>query len=125
MVTIVNYKKRISEQGKEFYVLEVQSGIEMVKSRETGNFYATAKKASITSTFDELTCKALIGTQLEGKVEKQECEPYDYTIKETGEVVELYHRYVYVQDEVAPVKQQSFFANIETFSKNGILEPAI
>ena len=83
MVTIINYKRRETELGKEFFVLEVQGGLEMVKSRENGNFYATAKKANIASTFDEQTCKALIGTQIEGKVEKENCVPYDYTIKET------------------------------------------
>ncbi len=62
MVRIVNYQKRTTEQGKEFFVLELQGGIEMVKSAETGKFYVTARKASISSTFDELTCQALIGT---------------------------------------------------------------
>jgi hypothetical protein len=35
----------------------------MVKSKETDKFYVTARKASISS-FDELTCQALIGTEL-------------------------------------------------------------
>ncbi|GGP03837.1 hypothetical protein GCM10010992_13760 [Cloacibacterium rupense] len=45
MVTIINYKERQKEDGTSFYVLEVQGGIEMVKSQKTVNFYATAKKA--------------------------------------------------------------------------------
>ncbi len=126
MVTIINYKKRITEQGKEFFVLEVQGGIEMVKSRQTNNFYATAKKANIPSTFDELTCQALVGTQMEGKIVKVECEPYDYTIKETGEIIELQHRYVYAQDDETAImvskEYQSFASNVENFSKNGVLE---
>lgn len=126
MVTIINYKKRITEQGKEFFVLEVQGGIEMVKSRQTNKFYATAKKANIPSTFDELTCQALVGTQMEGKIVKVECEPYDYTIKETGEIIELQHRYVYAQDDETAImvskEYQSFASNVESFSKNGVLE---
>lgn len=61
MVRIVNYKKRQAEDGKEFFVLEITGGIEMVMSNSTGQFYATAKKAYLASTFDEETCKALVG----------------------------------------------------------------
>lgn len=99
MVRIINYKKRETEDGKEFFVLELQGGIEMVKSKETGKFYVTARKASISSTFDELTCQALIGTELPGKVEKFECEAYEYVIKDTGEVITLTHRFEYVEEE--------------------------
>ena len=99
MVRIINYKKRETEDGKEFFVLELQGGIEMVKSKETGKFYVTARKASISSTFDELTCQALIGTELPGKVEKVECEAYEYTIKDTGEVITLNHRFEYSEEE--------------------------
>ena len=101
MVRIINYKKRETEDGKEFFVLELQGGIEMVKSKETGKFYVTARKASISSTFDELTCQALIGTELPGKVEKMECEAYEYVIKDTGEVITLTHRFEYVEEEKA------------------------
>jgi hypothetical protein len=101
MVRIINYKKRETEDGKEFFVLELQGGIEMVKSKETDKFYVTARKASISSTFDELTCQALIGTELPGKVEKVNCDPYEYTIKDTGEVIVLTHRFDYVEEEKA------------------------
>jgi len=84
MVTVINYKQRQKENGFTFYLLEVQGGIEMVMSRTTNQFYTTSKKASITSTFDELTCQALIGSQMQGSIAKQECEPYEYTVKDTG-----------------------------------------
>ena len=60
MVRIINYKERQKEDGDTFFVLELQGGIEMVQSKETGNFYATAKRAFMPSTFDEQTCSALI-----------------------------------------------------------------
>lgn len=125
MVTIINYKKREKEDGSTFYVLEVQGGIEMVMSQTTGQFYATSKKASITSTFDELTCQALIGTQMQGSIVKQGCEPYEYTVKDTGEVIILHHRFVYSLNEPGKentVKQHvsnSFASDIESFSRNG------
>lgn len=129
MVTIINYKERKAEDGNTFFALELQGGIEMVRSKETGNFYATAKKASITSTFDENACASLIGTEMPGRIVKQDCEPYDYLIKETGEEVTLTHRWVYEPEEEANNKQNSTEkqngagAYSELFSKNGILDP--
>lgn len=94
MVRIINYKERQADD-KTFYVLEVQGGIQMVKSKTTNQFYATAKKAYIATTFDEKTCIALIGTEMDGCVIKQPCEPFEYTVRETGEVITLTERYVY------------------------------
>jgi hypothetical protein len=115
MVRIVNYLKRETEGGKEFFLLELQGGIEMVKSQETGKFYLTARKAVIASTFDELTCKGLIGTELEGKVVKVSCEPYEYTIKDTGEVITLNYRYEYVQENEVPNAVEKSKSTIEDF----------
>nr|WP_321221372.1 hypothetical protein [uncultured Psychroserpens sp.] len=95
MVRIINYNERESEDGSTFFALTIQGGVELLQSKSTGNFYATAKKASISSTFDKETCEALIGTEMPGKIVKKECEPYSYTIKETGEIIELSHRYEY------------------------------
>lgn len=106
MVRIIDYKKRQTEEGKEFFVLEVSGGVEMVKSQTTNQFYATAKKAFISSTFDEQTCIALIGTEMSGKVVKQECQPYEYVNKESGEILVLNHRYIYVPEEVVVSKSE-------------------
>lgn len=95
MVTIVNYTERESADGRKFYALILQGGMEMVLSEESGRYYATAKRASITSTFDENTCKGLIGSKLPGKISKIQCDPYDYTVKESGEVIKLNHRWAY------------------------------
>lgn len=124
MVTIVSYNKRTSESGKEFFTLTVQSGIEMIRSKTSGQFYATAKKASIPSTFDELTCKALLGSEMPGKIAKDVCEPYEYTVKETGEVIILSHRYVYLPDESSRLvpNQEQLKADSKAFSSNGVHE---
>ena len=100
MVRIISYKTRQREDGTEFYLLEVQGGIEMVKSKTSEQFYATAKKATVSTTFDEETCKALIGTQMAGKIIKIQTEPYQYSIKESGEVITLEHRYIYIPEGV-------------------------
>lgn len=98
MVRIVNFKERESDDGSTFYALIIQGGVEMVKSKETGNFYATIRRASITSTFDRETCEALVGSDIPGQIVKKVCKPYSYTNQETGEIVELSHRYEYVPD---------------------------
>jgi len=96
MLTITNFQKRQSKSGKEFFTLTLQGGIEMVRSSETGQFYATAKRCSIASTLDEESCKSMLGQQVEGRIERQSCDPYEYTIAETGEVIELAHKWTYV-----------------------------
>ncbi len=120
MVTIISYNERQTESGKKFYALTVQGGVEMVLSHTTGNFYATAKKASIPSTFDEATCQALLGTTMSGKVEKKPCEPYEYTIKDSGEVIELSHRYVYVPESNASKTVDTVPNPSKSFSENGV-----
>ena len=130
MVRIINYKQRDREDGTTFFVLELQGGIEMVKSKETGNFYATAKRAFIPSTFDEQVCTGLIGTEMPGNIIKEDCEPFEYVVKETGEEITLSHRWVYVTEGAVKPKQETFMpehnviANSKVFSQNGILEPA-
>lgn len=100
MVRIIGYTTRQKEDGSLFNVLQVQGGIEMIKSKETGQFYATAKRASVTCTFDEETCKSIIGTEMSGRIVKIETEPFAYVIKETGEEITLHHRYTYLPDGV-------------------------
>lgn len=97
-VKIIDYKLRESLEGKSFFALVLQGGVEIVKSA-SGNSYATVKTVSIPSTFDEATCKALIGMEMPGTIQKVNCEPYEYTIQETGEVILLSHRHEYVEWE--------------------------
>ncbi|WP_312090994.1 hypothetical protein [Chryseobacterium sp.] len=111
MVRIINYKRRVAE-NKEFFVLEVSGGIEMVLSKTTGMYYATSKKSTITSTFDEETCKSLIGSEFPGSIVKEECDPYEYTIQDTGEIITLSHRYVYRAEELITSKVCSAPGNL-------------
>ncbi len=101
MVTISGYAERESKEGKKFYSLTVQGGMEMVLSEESGRYYATAKQASVTSTFDEKTCQGLVGTKLPGKISKVVCDPFEYTVQETGEVITLRHRWAYNPNEAS------------------------
>ena len=98
MVTISDYAVRTRSDNSQFFCLILQGGIELVKSKATDRFYATVKKASIPSTFDENTCKASIGQQFPGSIQKQSCEPYSFIVKDTGEILQLDYRWVYLPD---------------------------
>lgn len=99
MITIVNYHVRQNKDGKEFVSLTLQGDVEMVQSLETGKFYATARKCSITSTFDEKTAENLIGSKMPGIIKRVESDPYDFAIPETGEIIKLAHSYEYAPEE--------------------------
>ncbi len=99
MVTIVDYKSFEKENGEKFYCLVVQGGLEVVKSQQTGKTYFTAKTVKVPTTFDENTCLGLIGEKISGVVKKVETDPYDYTVSETGEIIQLNHKYEYVSEE--------------------------
>ncbi len=65
----------------------VQGDLEMVQSKESGKFYATARKCAIASTFDEAFAISMVGKQIKGTIVKETCEPYEYVVPETGEQV--------------------------------------
>ena len=108
MVTIIDYDKRQSDDGREFFTLTIQGDAEIVKS-QNGNLYMTARKTSIPSTFDEKGCELLLGTEISGKIEKVDCEPYEYENKDTGESILLTHTYKYVVEEKQE-KQKPFIS---------------
>lgn len=115
MVTIVDYSLKTNSEGKEFFALVLQGGIEMVKSRNTEKYYATSKKCLIPSTFDEQTCKSVVGEKLPGSIQKRPCEPFEYTVHETGEVIEMNYRWQYLPEG----------ESVEECVFEDIVEPAI
>jgi hypothetical protein len=120
MVTVNGYQLRKTEEGKEFFALILISGIEIIKS-QTGGFYATAKKVSIPSTFNEETCKALIGEEMKGSIKSVKCEPYTFKIPETGEEIISTRRFEYFPEENI---LEDFIENLEksnNHKKNGQL----
>lgn len=99
MVQIVDYKTYQKEDGEKFYTLVVQGGIEAVKSKETGKTYLTARTTNVSCTFNEIMCKSLVGTELEGIIKKVNVDPYDYNVPGTDELIELTHRYEFISEE--------------------------
>jgi hypothetical protein len=95
MVTVINYVKRTNTEGKEFNALVLQGDLEMILSKQSGRYYATAKTCSITCTFNDSICQDLIGKQIPGSIEKVKTEPYDYQIPNSDEVVTLDFSYYY------------------------------
>ena len=109
MVTITGYTKRQNAEGKEFFTLTLMGGVELVKSSKTGNYYATAWKTSITSTFNEDVCRSLVGKALPGEIQRVEVQPYSIVNKETGEVITLSHRYRFNPQPNNPTMEQAVF----------------
>jgi len=95
-VTISGYRLAQNQEGESFVVLEIMGDVELVQSSVTGRFYATSKKASITSTFSPEIAEQLVGKELPGKIQQISCEPYAYMVPETGEEITLEHRWDYV-----------------------------
>jgi hypothetical protein len=87
-----------AKDGREFIALILQGGLCLVQSKVTNNFYATVKKCSTPSTFDEATAKEMIGEKISGSVQKTKCDPYDYTVQDNGEIQHLDYRWAYVPE---------------------------
>jgi len=98
MVKIANYRQLNNAEGKPFFTLELQGGLELVKSNSTGKFYATVRTASVSTTFDEATCVSMIGQELPGSIQKVECEPYEYVVASSGEKVQLTYSWTYMPE---------------------------
>ena len=114
MVKIVDYAVSKNSKGEEFFALIVQGELEAVISDKTKQTYFTARTARVASTFNEHTCKSLIGTELPGKITKVLVEPYEYTVPETGEIVTLKHSWRYLNEEDAIIQNQ-VLENSEVF----------
>jgi hypothetical protein len=106
MVRVIDYKRIKTEAGKEFNLLVVQGGVEPLVSKKTGKTYLTMRKANVSTTFDAASCESLIGIELQGSIEKVICEPYDYTVKETGEIITLTHNWQYVDPDIVNASSQ-------------------
>jgi hypothetical protein len=108
MVTISSYEIRQGSDGKDFFVLILQGEVEFVTSQTTGMPYAMVPKCSMPATFDEATCRSMVGKQIPGSIQKVECDPYDYTNPRTKEVIELTYNYAYSPLENNTVEQAVF-----------------
>jgi len=97
MVTVTGFKTVENEDGDSYIRLQLSGGLEMVKSKETGNFYATIRKCSIPCTFPEEVAQTMIGTKMSGEIVKQEVEEYEFTL-DNGETLTLNHRWTFEQD---------------------------
>ena len=98
MVTVVNYETRQNKAGRKFNVLVLQGGIEPIRSTTTGKLYFTARSCTVPASFDEMTCKNLIGVEFPGSVKKVKCKPYKYNIPGTEDMITVNHTWEYVDN---------------------------
>lgn len=116
MVTVIDYAIRMNSDGEEFIVLILQGDLDIVQSQNTGKFYATAFQTSIVSTFSKEVAALMVGKELPGQIVKQQCDPYDYTVPETGEVIQISHTYEYQSDKPSKATHTPLAS---VFSTNG------
>jgi hypothetical protein len=98
MVTVTNYAQKKNAEGKKFFSLELTGEVEFAQSTQ-GRMYATNRKCTMSTTFDEPTCKQLIGKKMPGSIKKIEADPYEYTVPKTGQTITLDFRYEYTPEE--------------------------
>lgn len=100
MVTVTGFNLRQQKEGeqKNYISLELEGEIEMVQSSNSGRFYATVRRCNVSSTFDQLTAERMVGKQMAGTIERVPCDPYDFTIEQTGEVIKVGYRWDYLPE---------------------------
>jgi len=108
MVTVTDFNERESKDGKSFMTLTLLGDPEMVKSKSSGNFYLTARRTSIITTFNEEGCRRMLGKELPGSIERVPVEePYDFQIPDSGEIIQLDFTYKF-NPEPANVEETVF-----------------
>ena len=122
MVTVIQVLQVENSEGETFVSLILQGGITMIQSKSSGKFYATSKRTRIAATFDYETAKHMIGEKIPGSIQKVPCEPYEYNVPNSEEVVTLDFTYQFVSESSkfnSPVVTDQLHADAEVFSKNG------
>lgn len=109
MVKVIGYKER-EKDGEKFFVLMLQGRPEIVRSLDTGKSYMTVRKTTLSCTFDEDTCKSLIGETFVGSIRRIACEPYEFVSEQTGEVIKLDFRYEYCEE--AETQEEAIFEKV-------------
>ncbi len=113
MVTVSSYAVRTRKDGTTFIALELTGGIELVLSNNSGKFYATVRKTSIPSTFNETIAKGLIGSQMPGSIVRVQVDPYQFVNQRTGEVLTLQHSFSYQPEGSTELIGQTQISKLE------------
>jgi hypothetical protein len=113
MVTVSSYSVRTRKDGTTFIALELSGGVELVQSNNSGKFYATVRKTSIPSTFNETIAKGLIGSQMPGSIVRVQVDPYQFVNQRTGEVLTLQHSFSYQPEGSTELIGQTQISKLE------------
>ena len=113
MVTVSSYSVRTRKDGTTFIALELSGGVELVQSNNSGKFYATVRKTSIPSTFNETIAKGLIGSQMPGSIVRVQVDPYQFVNQRTDEVLTLQHSFSYQPEGSTELIGQTQISKLE------------
>jgi hypothetical protein len=105
MVKVIDFQKKENPKTKESYsVLILQGEPEVLISKSSGKPYLTAKRTSIPCALDETSAKALIGSELEGSIERVACTPFEVKLA-TGKKVKISTAFQFMPAETAVEKE--------------------
>jgi hypothetical protein len=106
MVSVTGFRIVETEEGEKYVRLVLSGDLEMVRSENTGNFYATTRRATISSKFDEDTSQKMIGKELPGTIERVEVDPYEFELDD-GTKIQIAHRWIYQESKVKDIKSKA------------------
>jgi hypothetical protein len=99
MVKIIDYQKKENAKTRETYsILVLEGSPEVAISKSSGKPYITAKRVSVPCALPEVSAKALIGTELEGTIEKVSCTPFEVKLA-SGKKVKISTAFQYIPAE--------------------------
>lgn len=99
MVKVIDYQQKENPKTKETYsVLVLQGEPEVLISKSSGKPYLTAKRVNLACALDETSAKALIGSELEGTIERVACTPFEVKLA-TGKKVKITTAFQFIPQE--------------------------
>ena len=105
MVKVIDYQKKENPKTKEIYsTLVLQADPEVLISKSSGKAYITAKRASVPCALDETSAKALIGSELEGSIERVACTPFEVKLA-TGKKVKINTAFQFIPPALSSEKE--------------------
>lgn len=99
MLVVSGFKQTENKEGKPFCQLILQGELELIQSKVSKRFYASAKICTIASSFSPEICSSLIGRTIPGSIKKVECPEYEYKIPGSTEILTLNYRWDYVPED--------------------------
>lgn len=105
MVKVIDYQLKENAKTKMTYsVLVLQGEPEVLISKSSQKPYISARRTSIPCALDESSARALIGSELEGSIERVACTPFEVKLA-TGKKVKISTAFQFIPAELTSEKE--------------------